>query len=114
MSTPFAMGAIEAITGNIGMPSTILNNTAIGVQPARQTQAPDRVDFKELLNTAVKSVSETQTGADEAIAKLASGQNIELHNVMLAAQKAQLTLQLALQVKNKVTEAYQEIMRMQI
>ena len=114
MSAPFAMGAIEAITGSIGMPSTILNNTAIGMQPAQQAQAPERLDFKELLNTAVKSVSETQTGADQAIAQLASGQNIELHNVMLAAQKAQLTLQLALQVKTKVTEAYQEIMRMQI
>jgi flagellar hook-basal body complex protein FliE len=114
MSLPFAFGAIEAITSGIGMPSSILNNTTIGVQQVQQAQAPDRVDFKELLNTAIKSVSETQTGADEAISKLASGQNIELHNVMLAAQKAELTLQLALQVKNKVTEAYQEIMRMQI
>lgn len=114
MSIPFAMAAVEGITGNIGMPSSILNNTTIGVQAQPPSQAPDRIDFKELLNTAVKSVSETQTGADDAISKLASGQNIELHNVMLAAQKAQLTLQLAIQVKTKVTEAYQEIMRMQI
>src|ERR1035437_2755329 len=114
MSVPFAMGDIEAITGSIGMPSTILNNTSIGVQAAQQPLSTDRVDFKELLNTAIKSVSETQTGADDAIAKLASGQNIELHNVMIAAQKAQLTLELALQVKNKVTEAYQSIMGMSI
>ena len=114
MAIPFAMGAIEGITGSIGMPSSILNNTAIGVQEAQKAVAPDRIDFKELLNTAIKSVNETQTGADDAIAKLASGQNIELHNVMLAAQKAQLTLQLAIQIKSKVTDAYQEIMRMQI
>ncbi len=114
MSTPFAMGAIQAITGNIGMPASILNNTIIGVQQAAPPVSPDRVDFKELLSTAVKSVSETQAGADDAISKLASGQSIELHNVMLAAEKAQLTMELALQIKTKVTEAYQSIMGMSI
>ncbi|HRU39787.1 MAG TPA: flagellar hook-basal body complex protein FliE, partial [Candidatus Goldiibacteriota bacterium] len=68
----------------------------------------------ELLNVAIKQLNETQVNADSAIAQLAAGQNIELHNVVLAAQKASLTMQLALQVKNKITEAYQEIMRMQI
>jgi len=48
------------------------------------------------------------------MAKLAAGENIELHSVMLAAEKAALTMQFALQLKNKITEAYQEIMRMQI
>jgi flagellar hook-basal body complex protein FliE len=114
MSVPFAMGAIQSITGGIGMPESVLNNTTIGVQQAQQSQSPDRVDFKELLNTAVKSITETQTGADDAIKQLASGQNIELHNVMLAAQKAELTMQLALKIKSKVTDAYQEIMRMSI
>ena len=107
MST-FSLGAIESIQPSIGIPETVLKNP----QPVQQ--GPDRVEFKELLNTAIKSVSDTQTGADEMISKLAAGQNIELHNVMLAAQKASLTLQLALQIKNKVTDAYSEIMRMQI
>ncbi|MCX8092821.1 MAG: flagellar hook-basal body complex protein FliE, partial [Candidatus Goldbacteria bacterium] len=69
-------------------------------------------DFGQLLQMAIKSINETSVNANEAIEKLAAGQNIELHNVVLAAQKSYLTLQLALQIKNKITDAYQEIMRM--
>jgi flagellar hook-basal body complex protein FliE len=114
MAVPFAMGAIESIQGMIGVPATILNNTMIGVQQPNQTAVTDRVDFKELLNSAVKSIGESQTNVDDSITKLAAGQNIELHDVMLAAQKADLTLQLALSIKNKVTDAYQSIMSMSI
>jgi flagellar hook-basal body complex protein FliE len=99
--------ALGSIKGTIGIPETILT------QPV-QTPKAANADFNELLSTAVKSLSETQTGADVAMEQLAAGQNIELHNVVLAAQKASLTMQLALTVKNKITEAYQEIMRMQI
>ncbi len=109
MSGSFSLGAIEAIQSSIGVPQTVLNN----VSPVQEVQ-PDRVDFKELLNTAIKSVSDSQINADDLAAKLAAGQNVELHSVMLAAQKASLTVQLALAVKNKVTDAYSEIMRMQI
>jgi len=114
MSLPFAMGAIEGIQGMIGVPATILNNTLIGVQPAQQATSVDRVDFKELLSSAVKSMGDSQATADNAITQLAAGQNIEIHGVMLAAQKADLTLQLALSIKNKVTDAYQSMMSMSI
>ena len=100
--------AIQGIKG-LGIPETGL----VPVQNAVQQNA-SRVDFNELLKTAINSINESQMSADSAIEKLAAGQNIELHNVMLAMQKSSLTLQMALQVKNKITEAYQEIMRMQI
>ncbi len=99
--------ALGGIKGTIGIPETILN-------PQVQQPAAEKAGFNELLNVAIKQLNETQVNADSAIAQLAAGQNIELHNVVLAAQKASLTMQLALQVKNKITEAYQEIMRMQI
>ncbi|MCE5300221.1 MAG: flagellar hook-basal body complex protein FliE [Spirochaetia bacterium] len=111
MTIPFALSGIEGIVSSIGMPQSILTNEAM------QPQAPDttgRADFNDILNMAVKAVSDTQIGADDAIAKLASGQDIELHNVMLAVQEASMTLDLALQVKNKITDAYQSIMSMQI
>ena len=99
---------LGGLKGTVNIPESILTN------PAAQPQAPDRVGFNELLGMAVKSVSNSQINADTAMQQLAAGQNIELHNVVLAAQKASLTLQLALQIKNKITEAYQEVMRMQI
>ncbi len=101
---------IENITGikpTIGIPESIL-------KPAIETEKPTKIDFGNFLQNAIKSLSDTQLSANEAMAKLAAGENIELHNVMLATEKAALTLQLALQLKNKITEAYQEIMRMQI
>ena len=42
------------------------------------------------------------------------GQRDDLHNVMLTMQKAELNLQLAIQIRNRVVEAYQEIMRIQV
>ncbi len=100
--------AIQGIKG-LGVPEAGLNPVQNNVQ-----QNLSRVDFNELFKTAVQSLNDTQVSADSAIQQLASGSNIELHNVVLATQKASLTMQMAIQVKNKITEAYQEIMRMQI
>jgi len=100
---------VKNITGSIGIPETIFN------KPQNTPQiAPERIEFKKLLDMAIQTINNTQVNADNAIKKFAAGENIELHDVMIAMQKAQLTLNLALQIKNKITEAYQEIMRMQI
>lgn len=101
------LNGIEAIGGlkGIGIPESILT-------PQIQQPTVEKLDFAQLLQMAIKSINDTSLSANEAIEKLAAGQNIELHNVALAAQKSYLTLQLALQIKNKITEAYQEIMRM--
>ena len=48
------------------------------------------------------------------MAQLAAGEPVELHDVMIAMEEADLSLRLALQVRNKLVEAYQEIQRMQV
>jgi flagellar hook-basal body complex protein FliE len=101
------IGALGGIKGTIGIPETIL-------QPAPQAQQADKAGFNDLLSMAVKSLGDTQLSADNAMEKLAAGQNIELHNVAIEAQKAALTLDLAIEIKNKITEAYQSIVSMQI
>lgn len=100
--------AIQGIKG-LGVPET-------GLVPVQNTiqQNASRVDFNELFKTVLESINEKQTSADASIKQLAAGNDIELHNVVLAMQKASLTMQFAIQVRNKMTEAYQEIMRMQI
>ncbi|MEI7640430.1 MAG: flagellar hook-basal body complex protein FliE [bacterium] len=105
------LNGIEGIISSIGIPDTVLQNQ-IPKQPIDANTL--KVDFKELLNNAIGAVNDTQVSADVAIQKLAAGENIELHSVMLAAEKASLTLQLAMQIKNKITDAYQEIIRMSI
>ena len=70
--------------------------------------------FGEMLKSHLVEVNRHQTSADVAAQKLASGQDKDIHNTMIDMEKAGLALQLTMQVRNKVLEAYQEIMRMQV
>lgn len=79
--------------------------------------APSRSDgpgFGEALTDATKQVASLENQANQMAQKVASGDIAELHNAMLAMQKASTALELTVQVRNKVLEAYQEIMRMQV
>jgi flagellar hook-basal body complex protein FliE len=70
--------------------------------------------FSNLLEEAISKVNTLQNKADQMMEKLATGEVKDLHQVMIALEEANLALQLTLQIRNKVVEAYQEIMRMQI
>jgi len=70
--------------------------------------------FGELLGQAMDTVNNAQKEADTAITRLASGEPVDLHQVMIAMERADLTAQLATEVRDKLVEAYQEIMRMQV
>ena len=59
-------------------------------------------------------MNHAQVQSDIMTEKLANGENVQLHDVMIASQKASIMLETTLQVRNKVVEAYQSIMRMQI
>lgn len=70
--------------------------------------------FSDILKDIVRSVDELQKKADEMARKLAAGEIRDIHNVMMAIEGANLASRLVVQVRNKIVEAYQEIMRMQI
>ncbi|MBI3967327.1 MAG: flagellar hook-basal body complex protein FliE [Chloroflexi bacterium] len=70
--------------------------------------------FGEALLDAVQSLDQVQKVADSTGLALAAGEPVELHEVMLAQDRANLDFSLAVQVRNKLVDAYQEIMRMQI
>lgn len=70
--------------------------------------------FGHLLAQAVEDLNRVNAEANEAMARLAAGEPVELHDVMIAMEQADLSLRLALQVRNKLIEAYQEIQRMQV
>jgi flagellar hook-basal body complex protein FliE len=66
--------------------------------------------FSEL----VSKVNDLQTQSDQAIQGLASGENKNLHEVMISMEKASVSFLFMSQVRNKAIEAYQEVMRMQM
>lgn len=73
----------------------------------------DPNNFSNILSDALKQVNETQVQADESTQKLVLGEVDDIHQVMLDMEQAKLSLQLTVQVRNKLVEAYQEISRMQ-
>ena len=70
--------------------------------------------FGEYLVDALKKTNELQLESDKMNAALAAGRIEDVSQVVVAAQKAELSIQLALQLRNRATSAYQEIMRMQV
>ena len=83
------------------------------INKSGQIQSP-LDNFGQLLGNAINSLSQKETAANEAIASLAAGEDVELHQVMISMQQADIAFQLAMQVRNKIVEAYQEVMRTQI
>ena len=90
-----------------------------GIEPATGTglagsNPVGQGSFLDALKKAVAEVNDLQVQAEVAGRDLALGQVRDLHQVTIATEKASLALNLAIQVRNKVLEAYQEIMRMQV
>ena len=70
--------------------------------------------FADTLKDAVNSTNQVQKEADVKMQELATGKNHNIHDVMLTAEKADISLRLMVQVRNKIIEAYQDIMKMQV
>jgi flagellar hook-basal body complex protein FliE len=70
--------------------------------------------FADQLQSAVQEVNRLQLARDERTEAMVRGEAVEVHEVMVAAEEAQLAFELLLEVRNKLLEAYQEIMRMQV
>lgn len=74
----------------------------------------DGPSFMDTLNEAMGSVNRMQKQADQLMTKLATGEEKNIPEVMLAAEKADVALKLMVQVRNKIIDAYQEVMKMQV
>ena len=70
--------------------------------------------FQEALAAAIQGVEESGKNAGAAVERFLGGEGEELHNTIMAAQRAELAFEMFLQARNKVVSAYQEIMRMQM
>lgn len=67
--------------------------------------------FLETLKGAMGEVSKLHEEADRAVQDLATGKNKDIHNTMIALEKASVSFQLMMQVRNKIISAYETIMR---
>ncbi len=71
-------------------------------------------DMAYFLGQAIERLDASQKAADQGIVRLVAGEPVDLHQVMLQTEEALVNLNLALQIRNKIIQAYQEIQRMQL
>ena len=74
----------------------------------------DQKSFAATLNDAIQNVNELHKVSDKKAQMLATGKTDDIADVMIAAEKADIALRVMTQVRNKVIDAYQEIMKMQV
>jgi len=91
-------------------------NAAIGTHSISPISSGNdtAVDFKELLSQSMEKLNSIISDSNAAGEALATGNIDDIHNAMIAAEKADLALQFTIQMRNKIIDAYSEIMHMQI
>lgn len=87
-----------------------LSTKRVGLQKSDASEA----SFGDTLKQAVEKVNDMQKVADKQMQAVASGEQTNISEVMIAAEKADIALKLMMSVRNKVIDAYQEVMKMQV
>ena len=88
-----------------------LGETAISRNPER-TSNPG--SFGKMLTASIDQVNRLQIEADSSINDLAMGKQTDIHRTMVAMEKASISFELLMQIRNKIVSAYDQIMRMPI
>jgi flagellar hook-basal body complex protein FliE len=94
--------------------SPILPPVALPEAPKVGSSPAAAGGFQSVFESLINGVEQSQARSNQAVDSFLSGGNDDLHSVALAAQRSQLEFDLFLQVRNKVVQAYQEVMRMQL
>ena len=98
---------------NVTSPSTEKLSGLNGTVGPSTISEPGK-SFADTLKEAVNSVNELSKSSDKAAQDLATGRTDNIAEVMLAAEKADVALKVMVQVRNKIIDAYNEIMKMQV
>ena len=88
--------------------------SAPGIDAKKIGTEEEGASFANTLTASLDKVNDLQKEADKAIEDFAVGKTRNIHETMIAVNKADLAFRLTMQVRNKIVEAYQEVMRTQI
>ena len=112
------MSEIGKITGTIGsigsLESKVGSIGAISQEPKIQSTNKTSEDFGSVLSKSLDELNKTQVAADKAVADLATGQITDLHQAAIALGKAENSMKLMLEIRNKAISAYKEVARTQL
>ncbi len=83
------------------------------IEPSRPAGG-DGASFGDYIKQSLNEVNTKMLDADQAIDDLVTGKNQDIHNTMIAMQKAEISFELVMQIRNKIVSAYDEIRKMSI
>jgi len=117
--TPAAAGVLPygnmAAADTTRLPATgIEMPEELSQPPGVNSTQPANESFSSMLSQMVSDVNAAQVNSAQAVSALQSGQNVPLHQAVIAMEEANVSFQLMVEVRNRVLDAYQEIMRMQV
>ena len=105
----------KAASSGISIPAAELRQlNASQAASATMEIQPANGSFAGMLGDLVQGVNAKQQAAGQALRDLQSGQNVSLHQTMISMEEASVSFQLMVEVRNKLLESYQELMRMQV
>ena len=97
----------------VNLSSAALNSIKDGVKAKKKAEGSYE-DFGSLVKKSLMDVNKSQKVSDHLATNLAAGKSENIHETMLSISQAELQFKLMVQVRNKVLEAYQEVMRMNV
>lgn len=112
------LAGLPAQLGGLGARKSTISASEMGELngslPSSAARPAQDGSFSQMLGTMVRDVNASQASATQAVGDLQSGQNVSLHQAMIAMEEASVSFQLMVEVRNKLMESYQELMRMQV
>jgi flagellar hook-basal body complex protein FliE len=103
------LSTAAALTNSIGS----LRTPALAPDAASGSTSGAPSPFSDLLTDAVDQVNQLEAQAQSAVEGLMTGSGVDVHQAMIATQKADMAFELALAVRNKAVQAYQQVIGMQ-
>jgi flagellar hook-basal body complex protein FliE len=106
---------IESGTGGVGSEFKASQSLkAEGLTPTDEQFGKNGMGFGDILKNSIEEVNKNQMESDRAMKELIAGRTKNIHETMLTIERADTSLKMAMQVRNKILEAYREVMRMQV
>ena len=91
-----------------------INDLLPEILSPKVTEKPGNVKFENVLSDFIGSVNKTQNDADKITQNFVTGDdNVEIHDVMIAEEKAKTSLELLMEIRNKTVDMYKELIRME-
>lgn len=104
---------MEILNINSNIFSNAVENNTI-LKPITAKKDDNKLIFEEYIEKGIAKVNESQVTANNKIESLIKGEDVSMHEVMLSIQESQMSMQLMLEVRNKLYDAYQELNRVQL